>query len=162
MSSHEYRVIPAPRRSARAKGARKPEERFARSVEAVMNRMAREGWEFVRSDTLPHERKAGWFGRRETVFETLLVFRRPEGAERAAPAMPPPVALQPPSFLAAPSAEAPQAPVPAPAATRYAPPLAQPPASPVAPPRPANVPPAAPTLTLVEPPRDDDPRRAAE
>lgn len=154
MSSHEYRVIPAPRRPIRAKGARKPEERFARSVEAVMNRMAKEGWEFVRSDTLPHERKSGWFGRRETVFETLLVFRRLEGAERAAPAMPPPVALQPPSFLAAPSAEAPQAAVPAPAATRFTPPPA--------PPRPANVPPPAPTLTLVEPKRDEEPKTAAE
>ncbi|WP_210527391.1 DUF4177 domain-containing protein [Rubellimicrobium arenae] len=76
MQSHEYRVIPAPRRGVKVKGARTPEDRFARAVEAEMNRMAQDGWEFVRSDTLPCEQRQGWFGGRVTVFQTMLVFRR--------------------------------------------------------------------------------------
>ena len=84
--THEYRTIPAPRRGLRARGVRDPEARFALAVEAEMNRMAADGWEYVRSDTLPSDERQGLFGGRATVFRTLLVFRRarPErtGAER--------------------------------------------------------------------------------
>ena len=102
MPSHEYRVVPAPRRGLKAKGARTPEDRFARAIEAEMNRMASEGWEFVRSDTLPCEQKPGWFSKPTTVFQTLLVFRRPSdiGATSSRTAMPPPVALTPPASVA--------------------------------------------------------------
>lgn len=134
MSSHEYRVVPAPRRGLKAKGVRRPEERFARAVEAEMNRMAAEGWEFVRSDTLPCERKSGWFSRPVTVFETLLVFRRPAAETKAA--MPPPVALTPPASVAA----------PAPAASRFTPfPGAPLPANATA----AALHPPGPTLSIV-------------
>ena len=121
MQSYEYRVVPAPRRPARVKGLRKPQERFARTVEGEMNRLAQDGWEFVRSDTLPCEQKQGWFSRPVTVFETMLVFRRPlaqvqaEGHDlpHASATMPPPVALTPPAFVAAPAVdeEPPPAPV---------------------------------------------------
>jgi hypothetical protein len=149
MPSHEYRVVPAPRRGIKAKGARRAEDRFARAVEAEMNRMAEEGWEFVRSDTLPCEQKPGWFSRPVTVFQTLLVFRRPleTQAESAPPvaaaAMPPPVVVAP---LTLPAVAPPPPPVAAPAASRFTP---APPA-----PRPANdaapvVMPPAPSLSLV-------------
>lgn len=159
MSSHEYRVIPAPRRGLKAKGVRSPEDRFARAIEAEMNRMAAEGWEFVRSDTLPCEQKAGWFSRPVTVFQTLLVFSRPlaeAGVQAPRAAMPPPVALTPPVSVAPP---------PAPAASRFTPlPTAPTPANIAAP----TAPPPAPTLTLVEPPTapgevpPSPPRHAAE
>lgn len=152
MPPHEYRVVPAPRRGLKAKGLRRPEDRFARTVEGEMNRMAAEGWEFVRSDTLPCERKPGWFSRPVTVFETLLIFRRDLAEARGeAPAMPP--------LMAPPMAEAPPPYVAAPAATRAAPPA--PPA-----PAPGESASIGPTLVLVEPPPEPEaprnPRHAAE
>jgi hypothetical protein len=140
MSSHEYRVLPAPRRGLKAKGLRTAEDRFARAVETEMNRMAQDGWEFVRSDTLPCEQKPGWFSRPVTVFQTLLVFRRPlaeSAAQAPRTAMPPPVALTPPVGIAPP---------PAPAASRFTPlPEAPLPANTTAPAPPTP----APALTLV-------------
>lgn len=90
MPAYEYRVTSAPRQGVKAKGLRRPEARFAFALEAEMNRMAAEGWEYVRSDTLPCEERQGWFKGKATVSRTVLVFRRalPEDAE-ARPASPP-------------------------------------------------------------------------
>lgn len=121
MQSHEYRVILAPRRGAKVKGLRTPEERFAHAVEGEMNRMALEGWEFVRSDTLPCEVKPGWFSRPVTVSQTLLVFRRalaqpePLRASASAPLRAP--SAEPPAFLSSPLAAS----VESPPVTRLAP-----------------------------------------
>lgn len=122
MTAHEYRVVPAPRRGMKGKGPRRPEDRFAQAVESEMNRMAADGWEFVRSDTLPCERKSNWFSGPVTVFETLLVFRRAlaeEDAQATRTTMPPSVALTPPASVASPAPAAsrlmplPDAPLPA-------------------------------------------------
>ena len=171
MQSFEYRVVPAPRRPAKVRGARKPEDRFALTIEGEMNRLAQDGWEFVRSDTLPCERRAGWFSRPVTVFETVLVFRRPlaQAAEARQPsaAMPPPVALTPPAFVAAPPiAEEPSAMPPLTAASRAAPAAGRFTPLPAAA-RAANLAepaaPPSPTLTLVEPgPDGSNARHAAE
>ena len=67
MQGFEYKVVAAPRRAARLKGVRSAEERFARAIEAEMNRMAVEGWDYVRSDTLPCDERKGWFGGAVTV-----------------------------------------------------------------------------------------------
>ncbi len=117
MQSHEYRVVPAPRKGLKAKGVRTPGARFAHAVEAEMNRMAREGWEYVRTDTLPCERRRGWFGGRETVFETLLVFRRVRAEPQRDAATMPSAVTFPPSGGAAPRA---------PTATRAIPPAEEP------------------------------------
>ncbi|TNC52938.1 DUF4177 domain-containing protein [Rubellimicrobium rubrum] len=151
MQSHEYRVIPAPRRGVKIKGARTPEDRFARAVEGEMNRMALDGWEFVRSDTLPCEQKAGWFSKPTTVFQTLLVFRRSKVEEATVPvgaAMPPPLA-----HATMPPAVPPLADLSAPARSLGLPDL-QPAAAPA--------PSAPPHLALVEPPRAAESRHAAE
>jgi hypothetical protein len=99
----EYRVIPAPRRGQKGKGVGSAtEDRFAHALELVMNELGAEGWDYVRSDTLPVEERQGLTGR-TTVYHTMLVFRRalaaPQGAEaplprieRAAPAAAPPLA----------------------------------------------------------------------
>jgi hypothetical protein len=100
MPSHEYRVLPAPRRGVKVRGVRGEEARFAAAVEAEMNRMAAEGWEFVRSDTLPSEERTGWLGGRSTVFRTLLVFRREVVAQAPATTAfrrPTPVPVTPPA-----------------------------------------------------------------
>jgi hypothetical protein len=73
--NYEYRVVPAPRRAAKAKGARSGEERFALALSAVMNDLGAQGWEYVRSDTLPMDERAGLTGTK-TSYLNMLVFRR--------------------------------------------------------------------------------------
>ena len=72
---YEYKVIPAPQRGDKVRGARTTEDRFAQTLTATMNAQARDGWEYVRSETLPSEERAG-FTKRRTVYVNLLVFRR--------------------------------------------------------------------------------------
>lgn len=76
MPVHEYKVIPAPNRPIKAKGVKSTAEKFALSLTALMNEMGREGWEYVRAETLPCEETRGWTRRVDTSFQTMLVFRR--------------------------------------------------------------------------------------
>lgn len=71
----EYKVIPAPVKGLKAKGVKAPEARFALGVEAAINALAAEGWEYLRSDVLPSEERQGLAGS-VTHWRTLLVFRR--------------------------------------------------------------------------------------
>ncbi|MFZ9949640.1 MAG: DUF4177 domain-containing protein [Gemmobacter sp.] len=121
---HDYRVIPAPARGEKAKGVKGPAEQFAHALTQTMNRMAAEGWEYLRAETLPCEERDGWFGRKTTQ-RHMLVFRRPvrNAAPAAAPATPAPAALP----LAGPSLAAPAS-VAAPSLTPASPPPAAPPA----------------------------------
>jgi hypothetical protein len=76
MPAYEYRVIPAPQRGEKGKGVgRDPAARFAHALESVMNDLGRDGWDYVRSDTLPCEERTGLTGR-TTTFQNMLVFRR--------------------------------------------------------------------------------------
>ncbi|MFM2356449.1 MAG: hypothetical protein RLZZ528_2185 [Pseudomonadota bacterium] len=77
MQHYEYKVVPAPTRGEKAKGYRTGAERFAHGLEVLMNRLGSEGWEYVRADTLPAEERTGFTGR-TTVYQHLLVFRRPK------------------------------------------------------------------------------------
>ncbi|WP_291840512.1 DUF4177 domain-containing protein [Limimaricola sp.] len=102
MPSYEYKVVPAPRRGVKAKGARTVEERFAQALQATMNTLGAEGWEYQRSDTLPADERSGLTGR-TTVFHNMLVFRRALPAQPvtapddAAQLAPPAIELTPPS-----------------------------------------------------------------
>lgn len=82
---YEYSVIPAPARGDKAKGAKTPTDRFALSLTAELNRMAAEGWDYVRAETLPSEERSGLTGR-STVYHNVLVFRRATAALETAPA----------------------------------------------------------------------------
>lgn len=75
MQTYEYRVVPAPRKSEKAKGLKTVEARFALTLTMTMNEMAREGWEYLRTDTLPAEERVGFTGR-TTAFHHMMVFRR--------------------------------------------------------------------------------------
>lgn len=102
MTRYEYRVVPAPMRGQKAPGARTNAERFGAALTATINEMAAKGWEYLRSDTLPCEERAG-FTRRTTVYHSMLVFRRPAGqAARETTAN---------EDIAAPAPSAPRAPV---------------------------------------------------
>lgn len=84
MSSYEYTVIPAPLRGEKTKGAKTGIERFAATFSAVLNDMARDGWDYVRAETLPAEERSGLTGR-STVYHNLLVFRRALAPAKAEP-----------------------------------------------------------------------------
>ncbi|XDA99467.1 DUF4177 domain-containing protein [Sulfitobacter sp. LCG007] len=76
MSSFEYRVVPAPSKGLKAKGARTPEARFSFALEDLMNRMAADGWEYQRAETLPSLERSGLTST-TTEWRNVLVFRRP-------------------------------------------------------------------------------------
>lgn len=86
MMLFEYKVVPAPERGKKARGARSAPDRFASTLEALMNELAQDGWEYHRAETLPSEERAGLTGR-TTVYRNLLIFRRPDqnGAQSAQP-----------------------------------------------------------------------------
>ena len=97
MQVYEYKVVPAPRRGEKERGARSVPERFAVALTHAMNDLARDGWEYLRADTLPCEERVGLTGT-ATHFQNMLVFRRalarpaePRNiAPKAAPPMPVP------------------------------------------------------------------------
>ena len=79
MPRHEYKVIPAPRRGTKSREAKTTEDRFALTLSNLMNELGRDGWEYVRSETLPTEERAG-FMKTRVVEQTMLIFRRTMGA----------------------------------------------------------------------------------
>lgn len=94
----EYTVITAPTRGEKARHAKTPGDRYALALGLELNRMARDGWDYVRAEVLPSEERSGLTGR-STVYHNLLVFRRPLGPAPADPALLPkpeyPVAASP-------------------------------------------------------------------
>lgn len=90
MQHYEYKVIPAPRRGEKARGAKTTADRFAVALTQVMNDLGREGWEYLRADTLPCEERVGLTGT-ATHFQNMLVFRRalPAVAAEVPPPAPP-------------------------------------------------------------------------
>lgn len=72
---YEYTAIPAPARGEKAKDAKTPTDRYALALTGELNRMAGEGWEYVRADVLPSEERSGLAGR-ATIYHNLLIFRR--------------------------------------------------------------------------------------
>ncbi|SNR24527.1 DUF4177 domain-containing protein [Paracoccus sediminis] len=89
MSQFEYRVIPAPTRGEKARDAKTPSDRYSVALTGELNRMARDGWEYVRADVLPSEERSGLTGR-STVYHNLLVFRRTISTPAAAAIARPP------------------------------------------------------------------------
>lgn len=83
MSAYEYKVVPAPARGQKARGVKGHDGRFAHAIEAVMNQMALDGWEYQRSETLPSEERSGLTST-TTTYRNILVFRRRRGDDVAA------------------------------------------------------------------------------
>ena len=75
MTRFEYKVIPAPKKPTRARGVRSTEERFAHSLMVAMNELGQDGWEYIRSDTLPVEVRNG-ITSKALDYQSVLVFRR--------------------------------------------------------------------------------------
>lgn len=75
MAQFEYKVVPAPVRGEKVRGAKTTQDRYAHTLMTVMNELGRDGWEYLRADTLPCEERVGFTGR-QTTFQHMLVFRR--------------------------------------------------------------------------------------
>lgn len=73
---YEYKVLPAPTKGIKAAGVKGPAQRFAHALEAAMNEVAADGWEYHRSDILPSEERQGLTSS-QTIYRSVLVFRRP-------------------------------------------------------------------------------------
>ena len=95
MQQFEFKVIPAPRKGDKARGLKTTADRFAFTLTGVMNDLAREGWEYLRADTLPCEERSGLTSK-TTTYQTLLIFRRPLVVPVATQPVPAPIALQAP------------------------------------------------------------------
>lgn len=72
----EYKVIPAPTKGLKAKGIKTGADRFAHALQVAINLMAKDGWTYLRAETLPSEEREGLMGK-TTVFQNVLVFHRP-------------------------------------------------------------------------------------
>lgn len=83
MQRFEYKVVPAPKKGEKARGARTTPERFAVALTTVMNTLGAAGWDYVRADTLPCDERVGLTGSK-TVFQHMLVFRRALAEEKPA------------------------------------------------------------------------------
>lgn len=82
----EYKTVAGPERGRKRKGCRTPSERVAATMQELIETEAAGGWEYLRTDLVPVEERAGIFSRRETRHCAVLVFRRERGAtsDRAA------------------------------------------------------------------------------
>ena len=76
MSSYEYKIVPAPRRGKRVKGAKTSQDRLAALLTERVNAEAGSGWEFLRVDSIPVEEKKGFLSSATETYNSYLVFRR--------------------------------------------------------------------------------------
>lgn len=74
---YEYKVVGAPEKGRRRRGARTRSDRVAAAFEEVLRAEAVDGWEYLRTDLVPVEEKPGFLRRREEVHRAVMVFRRP-------------------------------------------------------------------------------------
>lgn len=76
MQEFEYKVIPAPREPKKAKGVKGVPGRFAHALTLAMNDLAAQGWEYMKSETLPMDMPKGLLGNKVEMFQTVMIFRR--------------------------------------------------------------------------------------
>ena len=86
MQAYEYKVVPAPRRAEKSRDAKTTGDRFAQTLTQFMNTLGREGWDYVRADTLACDERSGLTGTKTTQ-QTVLVFRRPLGQAGEVPSV---------------------------------------------------------------------------
>jgi len=80
----EYKIVPAPTKSLKNKGLKSSEDRFAYTLEELLNGMAAEGWEYQRAETLPSLERAGLTST-TTEWRNVLVFRKMVAESAATP-----------------------------------------------------------------------------
>ena len=81
MANFEYKVIPAPTAGKKAKGVKGADGRFANALAEEINNLAKTGWEYLRSESLPSVERSGFMRKRREVYQNILVFRRETNLE---------------------------------------------------------------------------------
>ncbi len=76
MATYEYKVIPAPGTGAKGRKHGTDDAYFSRVFETALNAQAAQGWEFLRSETVPFQHRQRFTGRVSVSHEAMLVFRR--------------------------------------------------------------------------------------
>ncbi len=77
MSYFDYKVVPAPHRAKKVRGISGADDLFALTLTDAINEVARQGWEYVRAETMTAEAPGGFLRRATASERTMLVFRRP-------------------------------------------------------------------------------------
>ncbi len=72
----EYRLLPTPTASKKAKGLKTVPERFSHALTETLNTEAKNGWEFVGQETFSVEEKPGMMKKAIATELTYLVFKR--------------------------------------------------------------------------------------
>lgn len=86
----EYKCVGAPERPKRLRGTWSRSDRVALAMQEIIGAEAVDGWEYMRTDIVPVEEKAGFFGRTHEAHRAVLVFRRESVVARPArPALAP-------------------------------------------------------------------------
>jgi hypothetical protein len=76
MEHFEYKVVPAPRRGIRTKGAKGTAGKFAGAMENVLNKLGASGWEYIRAESLPVDERQGLAMRKTESYQNVLIFRK--------------------------------------------------------------------------------------
>ena len=77
MTYFDYKAVPAPKRARKIKGVKGAPDLFAMTLTDAINEVARQGWEYVRAESMPSETSGGLFRRSVEAEHTMLIFRRP-------------------------------------------------------------------------------------
>ncbi len=77
----EYKLLPVPAPSKKAKGRKTMPDRMAHALTEMMNTQAKDGWVFSGQESFPIEEKSGLMGKEKHVECRYMVFRRALGQE---------------------------------------------------------------------------------
>lgn len=80
MAEYSYKTVAAPRRARKTRGVRGPEALIAHAMAEIIEAEAANGWDYLRTDSLPVEEGGGMFSRAVTRWRAVMVFRRPTDA----------------------------------------------------------------------------------
>lgn len=86
MTDYVYKCVAAPRRAKKTRDHRSPADALVAAFEAAIAEQAAAGWEYLRTDLVPMEAKAGWMGPTTETHQGVMVFRRAVAASPRADA----------------------------------------------------------------------------
>lgn len=76
MAEYRYKTVAAPRRAKKTRGVRGADALLAHAMGEIISRESVDGWEYVRTDSLPVEEGGGFFSRPKTTWRAVIVFRQ--------------------------------------------------------------------------------------
>jgi hypothetical protein len=77
MAQWRYKCVAAPRKARRSRTHRDPADALLAAIDAAIAVEAAQGWEYLRTDLVPMEAKAGLFSAATETHLGVMVFRKP-------------------------------------------------------------------------------------